>query len=233
MSNKRVLITGASSGLGKALAHDYHKLGWIVYGLSRSEMPDFIIPIQEDIVNSSSVLCGLSKVLQNLQLDLCILNAGTLGPVDNISNISIAEIEESIKINCTSNKPILDHLITFNKLQSVIAISSGAAIKAYEGWGCYCISKATLEMFIKVYANEYPNINWVCLSPGLVKSPMQDEIQKIDIKKFPQLKKFQDHYPSMSTPEEVSKNILEHISSIEGAIRIDLRDIINDTQKKQ
>ncbi|MDG1950416.1 MAG: SDR family NAD(P)-dependent oxidoreductase [bacterium] len=225
MENKTVLITGASSGLGKALAHEFHNQGWEVCGIARRDMPYFVNSIRTNITSSATVLKGLEKILGPKKLDLCILNAGILGDVDRMEKLAQISLSEAIDVNCLANKPIIKHLMSYNNVNSVVAISSGAALKAYEGWGPYCISKAALEMMMKVYALENPNTNFTCLSPGLVKSPMQDYIQTIDSKKLPGMKKFHDAYKDMDTPEVVAERIYENLEEIISHSRIDLRDL--------
>jgi alcohol dehydrogenase len=101
---------------------------------------------------------------------------------------------------------IVDHLITNNiKVKQVVAISSGASKNTYTGWGAYSISKAALNMMMKVYAEEQPEIHFLSISPGPVDTPMQDFInENIDGDKFKWKKKFTDMKENNTLPSASS-----------------------------
>ena len=194
---KNVLITGTSSGLGKALAHRYGITGSSVYGISRdqSKVDGFVHHIECDIEKVYEISFKLSSLLKTVKdIDIVFLNAGVLGEIEYLNKVGIDELERVFTINTWANKMILDYLITNNiKVKQVVAISSGASQETYTGWGAYSISKAALNMMMKVYAEEQPDIHFLSLSPGPVDTPMQDFInENIDGNKFKWKKKFSD-----------------------------------------
>ena len=192
-----ILVTGVSAGLGKALAHRYGLSGNRIYGISRDErkVDGFINHIECDIEKVYEISYKLSNLLNGVkEIETVFLNAGVLGQIDFLNEVSMIELERVLTINTLSNKMIVDHLITNNiKVKQVVAISSGASKNTYTGWGAYSISKAALNMMMKVYAEEQPEIHFLSVSPGPIDTAMQDFInENIDGDKFEWKKKFTD-----------------------------------------
>ena len=121
---------------------------------------------------------------------------------DYLNKIKLHDIETSFTINTWANKVIIDYMIENNiEVKQVVAISSGASQETYTGWGAYSISKAALNMMMKVYAEEQPDIHFLSLSPGPVDTPMQDYInENIDGNKFKWKKKFSDMKENNTLP---------------------------------
>ena len=189
---KNVLITGMSLGLGKSLAQKYKESGYEVYGLSRRKVEGYN-HIECDLIRKHQIPDKLWNLLKDVgEIEVVILNAGVLGQIEFSNKVALSELERVLDINTLSNKMILDYLINKKiKVKQVVAISSGAAINTYTGWGNYSISKAALNMMMKVYAIENPEIHFLSLSPGPVNTSMQDFIcEEIDGEKFEWKEKF-------------------------------------------
>ena len=187
-----ILITGTSSGLGKALAKTYSETGYEIYGLSRTKSNEYN-HVECDLEKVYDISYKLSTLLKDIkQIDVIYLNAGVLGDIDYLNKIKLHDIETSFTINTWANKVIIDYMIENNiEVKQVVAISSGASQETYTGWGAYSISKAALNMMMKVYAIENPKIHFLSLSPGPVNTSMQDFIcEEIDGEKFEWKEKF-------------------------------------------
>ena len=197
-----ILITGTSSGLGKALAKTYSETGYEIYGLSRTKSNEYN-HVECDLDKVYDISYKLSTLLKDVkQIDVIYLNAGVLGDIDYLNKIKLHDIETSFTINTWANKVIIDYMIENNiEVKQVVAISSGASQETYTGWGAYSISKAALNMMMKVYAEEQPDIHFLSLSPGPVDTPMQDFInENIDGNKFKWKKKFSDMKENNTLP---------------------------------
>jgi len=82
-----------------------------------------------------------------------------------------------MEVNVWVNKWLLDVLFADDReLGQVIAISSGAAVSGQRGWNGYGISKAALNMLIKLTAAERNGTHFTALAPGLIDTAMQDAI---------------------------------------------------------
>ena len=230
IKNKKILITGGSSGLGSELISELLNHNNKIYHLGR-----FI----EKKKNLKRVICNLENIknikkklkilLDTKKIDYVFLNAGILGPIKKITSINVKELEKVFKINFFSNKEILDYLI-INKIKTklIVAISSGAALKPKIGWYPYCSSKSAFKFLIESYALEEPTRKFVNIAPGLIKTKMQDLIFKVDEKKINSVKKFKDlnKKNKIPSPREVAINILNKINQlkVKRVDYIDLRD---------
>jgi hypothetical protein len=88
--------------------------------------------------------------------------------------------------------------------------------------------KTCLKKMIDIYAEENPNIDFLSLAPGLVKSKMQDYIYSVDASKIPSVSKFKKAYKDMQTPEQCANKIYKSLDSIFDVSKdrfTDLRDI--------
>ena len=230
IKNKKILITGGSSGLGSELISELLNHNNKIYHLGR-----FI----EKKKNLKRVICNLENIknikkklkilLDTKKIDYVFLNAGILGPIKKITSIKVIELEKVFKINFLSNKEILDYLI-INKIKTklIVAISSGAALKPKFGWYPYCSSKSAFKFLIESYALEERARKFVNIAPGLIKTKMQDLIFKVDEKKINSVKKFKDlnKKNKIPSPREVAINILNKINQlkVKSVDYIDLRN---------
>ena len=100
--NKVILITGASSGIGKAIGEFLHHKGFVVYGTSRNpeKITNSVFPlIALDVRNSESIQVAVSKVIAiSGRLDILINNAG-VGITGPLEEIPLAEIKANFDTN--------------------------------------------------------------------------------------------------------------------------------------
>ncbi len=233
IKNKNIFITGNSSGLGLSLTNKLVSDNKI-FSVSRSKIITLHKNIKHYIVNFED-LKKLEKTLRNFNflktIDYLILNAGVLGSIKFANNININELIAGFKINVLSNKIIIDYFLNKKtKIKNIIAISSGAALSAKDGWLNYCGSKSYLKMLIETYSIENPKINMINLSPGLIKTKMQKQIFETKNKKIISIVKFKSLYKNnlIKKPGEIADNVinfLENISKFKKVKYIDLRKI--------
>jgi NADP-dependent 3-hydroxy acid dehydrogenase YdfG len=199
LRNKRVIITGASQGIGRATAKMFAKAGAIVGLISRSKvgLNDIYSEIIEANGKAKILLCDVSNyeefsdsikkfVNEYLSIDILIGNAGIIEPIATIENLDPHEFSTSIDINL---KGIFYGIITalpfFIKqgYGTVINVSSGAANYPIEGWSAYCSGKAGCAMLTQSLHKEYydKGIISIGLSPGTVATAMQKKIRSSGI----------------------------------------------------
>ena len=204
----KIFITGIGSGLGEALAKLYLEAGEEVYALSR-----FLPRTLESFSNlhflplnlhaHEKIECALHRLLDGVELDLAILNAGIIGELKDMSDTSLSEINAIMDLNVWANKVILDFL-KYQTVKQVVAISSGASVSGARGWNAYALSKAALNMLVRLYAQEMPNTHLTALAPGLVDTPMMEHILKsADRKKFPVVKRLAES--TRLAPEDAAR----------------------------
>ena len=175
-----IYITGVSSGLGYGLAKVYLELGANVYGCSRREPKDLIERgLNFQPIDLSDAVSGADLLNDHIEsvntVDVAILNAAKLGTIQDMQETPLADLRETMEINVWSNKWILDVLFANERtVRQVVAISSGASQSGSRGWNGYSLSKAALNMLIKLYAGERPETHFTSFAPGLVDTAMQD-----------------------------------------------------------
>jgi len=193
-----VIITGVSSGIGKALTLDYLSRGEKVIGIGRKN--SIVDP------NFEFVSCDLSKpdAIENLKFNFSetkeltlINNAGVLGKVARLSEQEKADAKEVLTVNAIA--PILlTHkilrLFPKNFPFIIVNISSGAGKRAIPSWASYCASKAALDLFSLTLLEEElelgRNIKIYAVSPGVVDTRMQDQIRLSNPSTFSSLQTF-------------------------------------------
>jgi len=178
--NKHIFITGVSSGLGYGLAKTYLERGDIVYGCSRRVPEDLVQAGLKhrviDLADSEAGAVTLTSLVKSIErLDVVILNAGKLGQIRDMADAPLDDLRETMEVNVWSNKWMLDMLFQqVPEVAQVVAISSGASLSGSRGWNGYSVSKAALNMLVKLYAGEALQTHFTSLAPGLVDTPMQD-----------------------------------------------------------
>ncbi len=231
---KNIFITGIGSGLGKAFAEYYLNKGYKVFALSR-HLPENLkekphLKFQYcDLLALENVYNATYQLLKEIQeIELVILNAGLLTELKEIHKTPIYEMKNMMDINVWANKIILDCLIDLKlNIKQVIGISSGASVNGSKGWHGYSISKAALNMLIKLYSREMENTHLIALAPGLILTPMLEKfVLSADENKFPSVKRIKTA-PKMN-PEEAAKKIDEirqKLFEFESGSYVDIRNL--------
>ena len=202
LKSKKVLITGATGGIGNSLVEKFYNLGSTVVatGTNSEKLANLKkkfpkIYIEKFKLNEHDKIEEfVEKVEKKIEgLDILVNNAGI-----TLDNLSIRLTEENWKkvldINLTSSFLMCKHVIKKmlrNKYGKIINITSIVAHTGNLGQANYAASKAGIVAFSKSLALEYAkkNININCVSPGFIKTNMTDKIsedfKKILISKIP------------------------------------------------
>jgi NAD(P)-dependent dehydrogenase (short-subunit alcohol dehydrogenase family) len=177
------IITGASTGLGRALADQLVTDGWRVIvdartaadlheaaaGWSRAAV---VLPGDVTQARHRRELVAATGG----RLDLLVLNASSLGqtPLPPLARYRAAELRAVLETNTVA--PLLLLQLALPALRTaggrVLAISSDAAVEGYPGWGGYGASKAALDQLIRVLGVEEPGVRAYVVDPGDMRTRM-------------------------------------------------------------
>ena len=202
IKNKKVLITGATGGIGYNLVKKFHEQGSIVLATGTNENKLSQLKKEFKEIKIKSFKLDQHSEIENFidschselgGIDVLINNAGIT--LDNISiRLSDENWKKVIDINLNSTFLMCKHTIKKmlkNKSGKIINITSIVAHTGNLGQANYAASKAGIIGFSKSLAIEYAkkNININCISPGFIKTEMTDKIneefKKILISKIP------------------------------------------------
>jgi NAD(P)-dependent dehydrogenase (short-subunit alcohol dehydrogenase family) len=172
--NKIVLITGASSGIGKSIGEFLHFKGFIVYGTSRNpdNVKNSVFPLLElDVRNTQSIQNAVKKVIElSGTIDIVINNAGVgiTGPIEEIPS---QEIKNNFETNFFGPIEVMKAVLPQMRAQKSGLIINITSIAGYMGLpyrGIYSASKGALELITESLNMEVKpfGINITNVAPG-------------------------------------------------------------------
>ena len=209
--SKTALITGASRGLGLALARALARDGWRL--VIDARFPEVLEFVQDELAQLTEVIAipgdvadekhrlELAQAAYNLDgLDAVVNNAGMLGPSPqpDLFDYPLDVLEQVYRINVIAQLGVLQAVQDQLKPSArILNITSDAGVNAYQGWGGYGSSKAALEQLSAILAAENPELKVFWVDPGDMRTQMhQDAFPGEDISDRP--------LPSESVPGLIS-----------------------------
>ncbi len=185
----RVLITGASRGIGRATAIAFAKAGMDLLLVSRSQaaLQSVVAEAEElgaevqtaaiDLSQLDSIKPALEAAVAQFPVDILINNAG-MAYTGNLLETPLADWQQVINLNLTSVFQCVQTLLPMLRQRQgmVINVASIAGYQAFPGWGAYNVSKAGLIALSKTLAAEERQygVRVVTLCPGSVNTPLWD-----------------------------------------------------------
>lgn len=183
LATRTILVTGASSGIGRQLCRSYADEGAAVIGTARrmeelaetaADRPK-IATIAADLATHegrSTVRSGLSQ-----PLDVVVHAAGALGPKVPLAEYPEDAWAEVFHVNLTAVQRLHQALLPWMTPEAtIIGVSSSVGRQGRTPWGMYAISKAALENWTEILAQEWEG-NVYSVNPGGTATPMRAEAQ--------------------------------------------------------
>jgi NAD(P)-dependent dehydrogenase (short-subunit alcohol dehydrogenase family) len=181
------LITGASAGLGLALAHGLADRGWalVIDARGADALKDAadaladrtdVVPLAGDVTDPDHRADLVDAITELGRLDLLINNASYLGqsPLQTLATADLDELRRVYEVDVLAPIALTQALLpALNTAAGVlINISSDAAVEAYETWGGYGSAKAALDHATRVLAAEHPALAVYAVDPGDLRTAM-------------------------------------------------------------
>ena len=189
------IVTGASRGLGLAVARALDERGWRVVVDARgaealSEATDGlsgVTAIAGDVADSDHRWALVEAAGE--PIDLVVNNASLLGPspLPALADYPLADLRSVYEANVLAPLALLQlALPRLREGAAILDITSDAGAEAYEGWGGYGSSKAALEQLTAILAAEHPGLRVYTVDPGDMRTQMhQDAFPGEDISDRP------------------------------------------------
>lgn len=235
-----VVVTGASSGLGLAIALQVPFPARVV-DISRSGPPrdsgiEHIQADLSDVASWADVANAIRRTVEkeNPSRSAFVYAAGTLSPMGFAGEVDDKPYIENILLNSSSGQFLghvyLSAVAGLGGEHDLVMISSGAATSAYPGWSAYGAGKAAVNQWVRYTGAEQSlrgNVRVSSIAPGVIDTGMQAQIRQMSDTDFPRVQRFKDLHEEgkLVTPEDAAGKIWRVLQSgLETGSVIDLRD---------
>lgn len=245
--NDLVVITGASSGLGLALARTVPFSAHVV-DVSRSGPPqgEHIHHFPADLSRPPE-WARLGGHLETLvtRLDprraVLIHAAGTLEPIGFAGEVDDDAYNSNVLLNSAAGQVIGHHFLSTLRdragVHDLVMISSGAARSVYPGWSSYGAAKAALEQWVRTVGAEQEirgGVRVSAITPGVIATAMQRQIRETSEHDFPEVDRFHRLHDEkrLADPEAAARRMWEVIEEgVESGSVLDVRDEGEETAR--
>ena len=213
---KSVLITGASKGLGAALAGELAGAGARVVMVARhadelekaaARIGAYALPADIGDKHAVHAIAGAAAALVG-PIDILIHNASTLGPTPLrlLLDTECEDFEQVLQTNLIGPfrlTRIVAGAMALRGSGLVVHVSSDAAVAAYPRWGAYGVSKAALDHLNRSWAVEVPGVKFFSVDPGEMDTDMHAQA-------MPDAEK-----SSLARPADVARRVAQMIADSE------------------
>jgi NAD(P)-dependent dehydrogenase (short-subunit alcohol dehydrogenase family) len=195
---RTAIVTGASRGLGLALARALAERGWRLAIDARGG--DALEAAREELAGLTDVVAVTGDVGDDAHryelvaaagdpIDVVVNNASLLGPspLPQVADLAPAALEDILRANVVGPLGVIQLALPHMREGGrIVNVTSDAAVEPYEGWGGYGSSKAALEHLTRILAAERPDLRVYSVDPGDMRTRMhQDAFPGEDISDRP------------------------------------------------
>lgn len=234
-----VWISGASSGIGAALAASVPWSGARVIDISRRGAQG-LEHLEADLADPSSwetVARSFADELADFDGDRAVFvhAAGTLDPMGFAADVDAAAYRRNVLLNAAAPQVLGQAFVSAaagrRGRRHLVLLTSGAARSVYPGWSSYGASKAAVDQWVRNVGAEQAErggVRVVAVAPGTVDTAMQRMIRETPADSFPQRQKFVDLHEGgkLTDPGEVATKMWALLDTdVDNGAVVDLRDI--------
>ena len=243
MQPKTVLLTGCSSGIGRATAVAFAAEGWTVYATARDpadieSLADAGCETAElDVTESDDIDRVVDRIIDEHGVISCLVNNAGYGQFGPVEDVPMDKVEQQYEVNVYGPHRLIRTVLPHMRREAegtIINISSVAGRVAFPGGGVYCGSKFAIEgMSDALRAEVEPfGIDVVVIEPGPVKTGFteraEDEVDGIDrsgayeafYTMFDDTQAIGGDGPGSVEPERVAEDVVDAASSTKPPARI-------------
>ncbi|MEA2199380.1 MAG: hypothetical protein QOJ25_3431 [Solirubrobacteraceae bacterium] len=239
MAETLIWISGASSGIGKALAATIPWEEARLIDISRRP-PSAGEHLEADLADPRS----WERVGQSFAHELrgwsgervvFVHAAGVVGPIGFAGEVDTASYSRSVILNSAAPQ-VLGHMFLaaarrLDIRRQLVMLTSGAATSVYPGWSAYGAGKAAVDQWVRDVGAEQDlrgGVEVIAVAPGTVDTEMQEQIRRTDDSNFPRREKFVDLYRAreLADPDRVARDIWTLLDrDLESGAVVDLRKL--------
>ncbi|HET7579122.1 MAG TPA: (S)-benzoin forming benzil reductase [Bacillales bacterium] len=226
------IVTGASRGLGAAVAEQFLDRGMGLYTLARNENKDLkerakkhnlpYAHFTSDLSSPDGQLKVLDEVIQAMQelkeveKIYLVNNAGMVDPVEVIGNIDPQDLQRLLNLNVLAPMVMTNRFVhDYPSLPLFfVNVTSGAANRPVHGWSAYGSSKAALNLYTETAAvenqeNEAPH-TFIAFNPGVMDTEMQGVLRSTEKESFRDVERFRGlkEKGALRSPKVVAEALL-------------------------
>ena len=243
MQPKTVLITGCSSGIGRATALAFAEEGWTVYATARDpadieSLADAGCETAElDVTEQDDIDRVVDRILDEQGVISCLVNNAGYGQFGPVEDVPMAQVEQQYEVNVYGPHRLIKSVLPHMRREedgTIINVSSVAGRVAFPGGGVYCGSKFAIEAMSDALRAEVEpfDIDVVVIEPGPVKTGFteraEDEVDGIDrsdayeefYTMFDDTQAIGGDGPGSVEPERVAEDVVDAASSTKPPARI-------------
>lgn len=188
--SESVLITGCSSGIGRATAERFHDRGWDVYATARdtSDIEDLaeqgMETLELDVTVDEDCENAVETVVEESGGIGCLVNNAGYGEVSAVEDLTIEDFENQLDVNTYGPQRLMRLVLPHMREQedgTIVNMSSVGGRLSQPGLGAYCASKFALEALSDALRPEVRRfgIDVVLVEPGPVATPFSEKADEV------------------------------------------------------
>ncbi len=241
MTETIIWITGASSGIGAALARTVPFRDARVIDISRTGPETSIEHVPADLSDPAAWAAVEAHLIAQLgafsgSRAVFIHNAGTLHPMGFAGEVDSAAYRRNVVLNSAAPQALGHAFLSATQdlaaESHLLMLSSGAATTPYEGWSSYCAGKAAVDHWVRTVGMEQSRrphgTRVMSVAPGVVATPMQEQIRQMSPEDFPAVEKFRALHSQgeLVDPDDAARGIWGLLDrDLENGAVVDLRKL--------
>jgi len=239
MSAPLIWISGASGGIGRALAATVPWDNSRVIGISRRPL-EGADHVEADLADPSSwpaVGASFEKELDGFDGERVVFvhAAGTIEPLGFAGEVDTAAYTANVVLNSAAPQ-VLGQLFLaaardLDAARHLVMLTSGAAKSVYAGWSSYGAGKAAIDQWVRDVGDEQSRrggVHVLSIAPGTVDTGMQEQLRQSSDDDFPSRQKFLDLHAEgkLADPAEVARQIWSLLArDLDNGSVVDLREL--------